>query len=194
MENSLKVLINFNEKITRKQLEKYFYYSWKKKLPSALKNFLFVAFLLLIIDSIFKGDRSRIDFFKFLGYFFIVCSFIYLILFYFNKANYISKLNKHIDELKEFKSTSELYFDENSFYIKSEQYDIRSIWRYVSYEISRETIYITIQMGTPFTFIVDKDETNQYQDILDFLKIKSSIKNNYGNFATKLSGNIFKIR
>lgn len=176
MENTLQVFINFNEKITRRQLETYYFYSWKKKLPSLLKNFFFILLFLIIMDSIFKGDRSRIDFVKFLGIFFVAFAVIYLAIFYFNKANYTSKINEHIAEIKRFNPITELYFDENSFYIKSEQYDIRSIWKNVSYEILKETIYITIQIGSPFTFIVDKDETNQYQEILDFLKSKSSIK------------------
>ncbi|WP_265428582.1 hypothetical protein [Chryseobacterium sp. YIM B08800] len=176
LENSLKVLINFNEKITRRQLEKYYYHSWKKKFPSLLKNFLFIVLLLIIIDSVFKGDRSRIDFFKILGYFFLTCIFISLILFYFNKANYISKVNQYIDGIKKFSYVTELYFDDTSFHIKSEPYDLRSIWKNVSYEILNETIYITIEIGSPFTFIIDKDETNQYQEILDFLKCKSRLK------------------
>ncbi|MBO6186108.1 MAG: hypothetical protein J6O88_15725 [Chryseobacterium sp.] len=178
MENTLQVFINFNEKITRRQLKNYYFYSWKKKLPSLLKNFFFIILflLLLLIDSIFNGDRSRVDFIKFIGIFFCLFIVIYIVIFYFNKANYVSKINKHIVEIKEFNPITELYFDENSFYIKSEQYDIRSIWKNVSYEILKETIYITIQIGSPFTFIVDKDETNQYQEILDFLKSKSSIK------------------
>lgn len=176
MENTLQIFINFNEKITRRQLENHYFYSWKKKLPSLLKNFFFIILFLLIIDSIFKGDRSRIDFIKFLGIFFGLFIFIYIAIFYFNKANYISKINKHIIEIQEYNPITELYFDENSFYIKNVQYDIRSIWKNVSYEISKETIYITIEIGSPFTFIVDKDETNHYQEILDFLKSKSRAK------------------
>lgn len=176
MDNSLQIFIDFNEKITRRQLEKYYFYSWKKKLPSLLKNIFFIVLFLFIIDSVFKGDRSRIDFIKFLGIFFVAFGVIYLAIFYFNKANYISKINKHIVEIKRFNPITELYFDKNSFYIKNEQYDIRSIWKNVSYEISKETIYITIEIGSPFTFIVDKDETNQYQEILDFLRSKSIAK------------------
>lgn len=95
-----------------------------------------------------------------------------------NKANYISKTNEHIDELKKFNLVSELYFNENCFYLKTEQFDIRSIWKNVSYEISGETIYITVKMGTLFTYIVSKEETDQYQNILDFLKKKSNAKKN----------------
>ncbi|MFL9834926.1 hypothetical protein [Chryseobacterium terrae] len=176
MENSLKVLINFNEKITRRQLEKYYFYSWKKKLPSLLKNFFFIVLFLIIIDSIFTGDRSRIDFLKFLGIFLVAFVIIYLAIFYFNKANYISKVNQHIDDIKKLSPITELHLDDTSFYIKSEQFDIRSIWNKVFYEISKETIYITIEIGSPFTFMVDKDETDHYQEILDFLKSKSKLK------------------
>lgn len=176
MENSLKVLINFDEKITRKQLEKYYYYSWKKKLPSLLKNFLFFILFLVIIDSIFKDERSRIDFLKFLGYFLMVFCFIYIVIFYFNKLNYKSKINKHISELKKFNPILELFLDEHSFYIKSEQYDIRSIWEKVTYNISGATLLITIDMGTPFTYLISEEETEQYQDVLNFLKTKSKLK------------------
>ncbi|UMQ39914.1 hypothetical protein MKS83_10855 [Chryseobacterium sp. Y16C] len=176
MENSLKVLINFNEKIIRKQLENYYYYSWKKKLPSILKYFLFITLFLTLIDSIFKANRSRVDFLSFLGTFLIVTGLLYIIIFYFNKANYISKLNKHIDELKKFNPITELYFDENSFYIKSEQYDIRSIWKKITYNISGKTIVINMDMGTQFTYLVDEEETEQYQDILTFLKNKAKPK------------------
>jgi hypothetical protein len=176
MEGSLQVFINFDEKITKRQLEKYYFYSWKKKLPILLKNFFFIVLFLSIVDSIFKSDRSRIDFLKFLGIFLVIFSVLYLFIFLFNKANYISKLNKHIAELKGFNPVSELYFDENSFYIKSEQYDIRSIWKYVSYEVSGKTVYITVQMGTPFTYIINEDETDKYQNIIDFLKKKSNSK------------------
>ncbi|WP_042721658.1 hypothetical protein [Flavobacterium sp. B17] len=178
MENSLKVVINFNEEITTKQLEKYFYYSWKKKLPSLLRNFVFAIIFLFIIDGIFKGDRSRIDFFKFLGYFLVSCCILYAIIFYFSKANYISKINVHIDELKKFDPTLELFFNEHSFYIKCEQYDIRSVWEKVTYNISSGTLLIFIDLGTPFTFLLNEEETKQYQDVLDFLKIKSKLKNN----------------
>lgn len=67
-------------------------------------------------------------------------------------------------------------FDESSFYIRSEQFDIRSIWKHVSYEISGKTLYTTVQMGTPFIYIVNNEETDQYQNILDFLKKKSNSK------------------
>ncbi|NMR35430.1 hypothetical protein HIO71_14680 [Chryseobacterium aquaticum] len=176
MENSLKVFINFDEKITRKQLENYFYYSWKKKLPSLFRNLVFVILFLVIIDSIFKADRSRIDFLNFLGYFSLVLCFIYVGIFYFNKLNYTSKINQHIAELKKFNPVLELIFHENSFYIKSEQYDIRSIWEKVTYSISDKTILICIDMGTPFTFLLSEEETEQYEDVLNFLKIKSKFK------------------
>lgn len=176
MENSLKVLINFDEKITKKQLEKYFYYSWKKKLPSLLRNTLFIILFLVIIDSIFKAERGRIDFLKFLGYFSVVLCIIYVGIFYFNKLNYTSKINQHISELKKFNPVLELIFDEHSFYIKSEQYDIRSIWEKITYFISDKTILICIDMGTPFTFLLSEEETEQYEDVMNFLKIKSKFK------------------
>ncbi|MCX8533763.1 hypothetical protein [Chryseobacterium luquanense] len=176
MESYLQVFISFDEKITKMQLEKYYFYTWKKKLPTLLKNFFFIVLFLSIVDSIFKSDRSRIDFLKFLGIFLVIFSVVYLFIFLLNKANHISKLNKHIAEIKGFNPVSELYFDENSFYIKSEQYDIRSIWKYVSYEVSGKTVYITVQMGTPFTYIVNEEETNQYKNIIDFLKKKSNKK------------------
>lgn len=176
METSLQVFIKFDEKITKRQLEKYFFYSWKKKLPTLLKNFFFIVLFLSIVDSIFKSDRSRIDFLEFLGIFLVIFCVLYLFIFLFNKANYISKINKHISELKEFSPISELYFDEDSFYIKSEQYDIRSIWKNVSYEVSGKNVYITVQMGTPFTYIVNEEETDKYQNIIDFLKKKSNSK------------------
>ncbi|MCI3938205.1 hypothetical protein MQX03_13415 [Chryseobacterium aahli] len=176
MESSLQVFINFDEKITKRQLEKYYFYSWKKKLPTLLKNFFFIVIFLSIVDSIFKSDRSRIDFFKFLMIFLVVFGILYLFIFLFNKSNYSSKINKHISELKEYNPISELYFDECSFYIRSEQFDIRSIWKHVSYEVSGKTLYITVQMGTPFIYIVNNEETDQYQNILDFLKKKANSK------------------
>lgn len=176
MESSLQVFINFDEKITKRQLEKYYFYSWKKKLPTLLKNFFFIVLFLSIVDSIFKSDRSRIDFLKFLIIFLVVFGILYLFIFLFNKSNYSSKINKHISELKEYNPISELYFDESSFYIRSEQFDIRSIWKHVSYEISGKTLYITVQMGTPFIYIVNNEETDQYQNILDFLKKKANSK------------------
>jgi len=39
MDTPLQVFINFDEKIIKRQMEKYFFYSWKKKLPTLLKNF-----------------------------------------------------------------------------------------------------------------------------------------------------------
>ncbi|KQT15302.1 hypothetical protein ASG31_15345 [Chryseobacterium sp. Leaf404] len=176
METPLQVFINFDEKITKKQLEKHYFYSWKKKLPTLLKNFFFIVLFLTIVDSIFKGDRSRIDFLKFLGIFFVIFCILYLFIFLFNKANYISKINKYLAELKEFNPISELYFDKKSFHIKSEQYDIRSIWKYVSYELSGDTVYITVQMGTYFTYILNEKETDQYQNIIDFLKKNANSK------------------
>jgi predicted membrane channel-forming protein YqfA (hemolysin III family) len=177
MENSLKVIINFNEKITRRQLEKYFYYSWKQKLPSILRNFVFAIIFLLIVDCIFKVDRSRVDL-KFLGYFVIAYFLMYVVIFYYNKINYNSKINQHIDESKKPDSTVELLLDEQSFYIKCEQYDIRSIWKKVSYSISGNTLLISISIGTTFTFLLNEEETDQYQNVLAFLKVKCKLKNN----------------
>jgi hypothetical protein len=31
-------------------------------------------------------------------------------------------------------------------------------------------------MGTPFTFLLSEEETEQYEDVLNFLKIKSKFK------------------
>lgn len=176
--DSIKVIINFNEKITRKQFESYFIYSWKQKLHSIIKNFVFAIIFLLIVDSIFKVDKSRIDL-KFLGYFVVAYFLMYVIIFYYNKINYNSKINQHIDETKRLDSTVELFLDEQSFYIKCEQYDIRSIWEKVSYTISGNTLLISINIiGTPFTFLLNQEETDQYQNVLTFLKVKSKLKNN----------------
>ncbi|MCY0978787.1 hypothetical protein PGH12_10125 [Chryseobacterium wangxinyae] len=176
MVTPLQIFITFDEKIAKRQMEKYFFHSWKKKLPTLIKNFFFIVLFLSIIDSIFKSDRSRIDFLRFIGIFVVIFCLIYLSIFLFNKANYNSKIQKHIAELKEFNPITELYLDENSFYIRSEQYDIRSIWKYVSYEVSGKAIYITAQMGSPFTYIVNQEETDKYQNIIDFLKNKSTLK------------------
>ncbi|SHE56299.1 hypothetical protein [Chryseobacterium takakiae] len=172
----MKVIVDFNEKITRRQLERYFNYSWKKKLPSLLKNFVFIIIFLMIIDSIFKVD-SRVDL-KFLGYFVIAYFAIYFFIFCYNKINYNSRINQYIDEIKKFDSTIELFLDEQSFYIKCKQYDIRAIWEKVTYTISGKTLLIFIDFGTPFTFLLDEEETNQYHDVLAFLKVKSKLKNN----------------
>lgn len=74
MENSLRVLINFDEKITKNQLEKYFHYSWKKKSATQLKYFLFIILFLIIMDSFLKPERSRADFLVFLGIFILIIS------------------------------------------------------------------------------------------------------------------------
>ncbi|WP_300352227.1 hypothetical protein [Chryseobacterium sp.] len=113
------------------------------------------------------------DFLQFLGIFIPIISILYIVIYFFNKANYISKINTYIEDFKKFNTTIELYFDEASFYIKSEQFDLRSIWKNVSYDVSNETIYIKIEIGNPFTYIVEKKETDQYHNILEFLKRKS---------------------
>lgn len=85
-------------------------------------------------------------------------------------------MNVHIDELKKFDPTLELFFNEHSFYIKCEQYDIRSVWEKVTYNISKETLFIFIDLGTPFTFLLNEEETNQYENVLAFFKVKSKLK------------------
>lgn len=176
MEKPLRILINFNEEITRKQLKKHFYYSWKKKFPSLLKNFLFLVLFLFIIDNVFSNNINRLDFLGFVGFFLIIFSILYGIIFYFNKMNYCSKINEHIDELKKFDTTIELILDEQSFHIKCEQYDLRSVWEKVTYNIFKETLLIFINLGAEFTFLLDKEETEQYPDVLDMIKQKSKLK------------------
>ncbi|MEC5173280.1 hypothetical protein [Chryseobacterium nepalense] len=175
MEMPLKAFINFNEKTTRKQLDKYFYYSWKKKLPYLFKNFVFATVFLLIIDGVFKIGRSKIDL-KFIAYFFAAYILLYIIIFFYNKINYNSKINQHIAELKKFDPTIEFVLDEQSFYIKCEQFDIRSVWKKVTYSISGKTLLIFIDLGTPFTFLLNEEETEQYPAILDIFKMKSKLK------------------
>ncbi|HEX7870198.1 MAG TPA: hypothetical protein VF455_08790, partial [Chryseobacterium sp.] len=152
MENFLKVLINFDEKIIKNQLTKYFYYTWKKKLPSIIRNFIFLILIFFIIDTL-KVKVLRLDFLKFISSYAALFFFLYFVYFFINKSEYNKKVRNYISEAKNYNPTTELYFDENSFYIKSEMYDIRSLWKNVSYEVSKETIYITIQIGSPFTFI-----------------------------------------
>lgn len=176
MEKPLKISIKFNEEITRKQLKKHFYYSWKKKLPSILKNFLFLSIFFFIIDNIFDGYRNRTEFLKFIGFYLIIYSILYVIIFYFNKANYISKINEHINELKKFDSTIELILDEESFHIKCEQYDLRSVWKKVTYSIHKETLLIFVNLGAEFTFLLDKEETRHYPDVLNIIQQKSKLK------------------
>lgn len=176
MEKPLKVLINFNEEITRKQLKKHFYYSWKKMLPSILKNFLFLSIFFFIIDNIFDGYRNRLDFLKFVGFFLILYSILYGITFYFNKVNYNSKINEHINELKKFDTTIELLLDNQSLHIKCEQYDLRSVWEKVTYNIYKETLLIFVNLGAEFTFLLNEEETEQYSDVLDIIKQKSKLK------------------
>jgi len=130
----------------------------EKEITYLIKEFFLIVLFLSIVDSIFKSDRSRIDFLRFIGIFLVIFCLIYLFIFLLNKANYNSKINKHIAGLKEFNPITELYLDENSFYIKSEQYDIRSIWKYVSYEVSGKTVYITAQLGTAFTYMLDEGD------------------------------------
>ncbi|AZA78163.1 hypothetical protein EG347_11875 [Chryseobacterium sp. G0186] len=175
MENSLKVVTNFNENIIRKQLWKHFYYLWKKKLPGLLKNFFYILLFLFIFDSILS-NKERVDFLKFSLILFGAYCIMYLIIFYYNKANFSIKVNKHIDEVKNYDPVTELYFDDNSFYIKNEQYDLRSIWKKTSYEVSDRIIMIHIDMGTTFTFLISEEETNQFSDILEFLKNRSQLK------------------
>ncbi|MGN7758698.1 hypothetical protein ACTJIV_14550 [Chryseobacterium sp. 22532] len=177
MANSLQVLINFDENITRNQLQKYYYYSWKKKIPNLIKYFLFILLLIFILDSLF-GNKSRIDFLKFSGILFGIYCLIQIIFFFYSKANYSIKTDKFITELKSYHPVTELYFDEKSLYIKNEQYDIRSVWKKISYNISDKILIINFDLGTPFTYLISEEETEQYQNILIFLKDKSKLKNN----------------
>ena len=176
MENALQAVINFDENITREQLKTYYFYSWKKKLPKMLKSFLLIIFLLFILDTFVRPERNRADFIQFLLFFIPISCIFYAGSYFFNKANYISKINIHLEDMKKCNNITELYFEENSFMIKSEQFDIRSIWKNVSYDVVDETIYIKIMIGESFTYILERKETNQYEDILNFLqrKCKSS--------------------
>ncbi|MET3035208.1 hypothetical protein ABXT08_03810 [Chryseobacterium sp. NRRL B-14859] len=85
-------------------------------------------------------------------------------------------MDKHIDELKGYRPVTELNFDEESFYVKSEQYDIRSIWKKITYEVSGNIILIHIEMGILFTYLISEEETDQYPAILSFLKRKAKSK------------------
>lgn len=175
MENTLNVPVTFNENIVRKQLWKYFYYSWKKKLPTILRNLCYTLLILFIFDSLI-GNKSRYDFLRFALIFSGVVCIFYLIYFFYQKANHSIKLDKHIDELKGYHPITELYFDEDSILIKSEQFDVRSIWKKVTYEVSNKIILIQIELGTVFTFLVSEEETDQYTEILEFLKSKTKSK------------------
>lgn len=175
MENTLNVPVTFNENIVRNQLWKYFYYSWKKKLPTIFRNLCYTLLALFVFDSLI-GNKSRYDFLRFAFIFSGVICIFYVIYFFYQKANYSIKLDKHIDELKGYHATTELYFDEDSILIKSEQFDVRSIWKKVTYEVSNKIIFIHIELGSVFTYLVSKEETNQYEEILDFLKSKARPK------------------
>ncbi len=175
MENSLKIAINFNENIVSKQLWRYFYYSWKNKLPIISRNFFYALFIIFIFDSLI-GNKTRYDFFQFAVFFLGIMCIVYLIIFYYQKVNYSTKMDKHIDELKGYRPVTELNFDEESFYVKSEQYDIRSIWKKITYEVSGNIILIHIEMGILFTYLISEEETDQYPAILSFLKRKAKSK------------------
>ncbi|PWN58959.1 hypothetical protein [Chryseobacterium viscerum] len=170
-----KIHIHFNENIVRKQLWQYFYYSWKKKLPVHLMNLFYALLAIFIFDSLFS-NKSRYDFLRFtttfLGIAFIVC----LINFFYQKANYSNKMNKHIDELKGYHPITEFIFDEESIHIKCEQYDIRSIWGKITYEVSNKMILIHIDMNTIFTYLISEDETDKYAEILEILQRKARQK------------------
>lgn len=136
-------------------------------------------FLFLIIHFIFDsllGKKDRVDFIKFAGVLSLAFCAIYILLFYYNRANYSIRIDKFIEELKSYHPITELYFDEKSFYIKNEQYDIRSVWKKISYDISGKTLIINFDMGTPFTYLVNEEETEQFQNILAIFKNKSKFK------------------
>ncbi|WP_139166150.1 hypothetical protein [Chryseobacterium jejuense] len=176
MEETLIVHINFSENVVRKQLWHHFYHSWKKKLPTLFRNFLYALFIIFVFDSLI-GKKTRYDFFQFALIFLGLTCIIYLINFYYQKINFSSKLNKHIDELKGYHPVTELYFDEKSFQINNEQYDIRSLWKKITYEVSGTNILVHIDLNTSFTYLISKEETNQYTEILNFLKNKAKAKN-----------------
>ncbi|MBL3548770.1 hypothetical protein [Chryseobacterium sp. KMC2] len=175
MENTLRIQVNFNEKIIRKQLWTYFYYSWKKKMPTILRNFFYVLFIIFIFDSLL-GNKTRYNFLQFVIVFLGLTCIFYLINFYYQKITYSTKINKHIDELKGYHPVTELYFDEENFYIKGEQYDVRSIWKKITYEVSGNIILIQVEIGTPFIYVISEEETDQYSEILSFLKHKAKSK------------------
>lgn len=108
-----KILIDFNEKVVRKQMWQYFYYSWKKKLPALLRNLFYALFVIFIFDS-FMGNKSRYDFIRFTLIFSGIACIFCLINFYYQKANYSNKMTKHIDELKGYHPITEFTFDEDS--------------------------------------------------------------------------------
>ncbi|RXM52451.1 MULTISPECIES: hypothetical protein [unclassified Chryseobacterium] len=176
MEETLSVHINFNENIVRKQLWHHFYYSWKKKLPTIFRNFLYALLVIFIFDSLI-GKKTRYDFFQFALLFFGLACLFYLIHFYYQKANYSIKIDKHIDEVKGYHPITELYFDEKNFQVNSELYNIRSLWKKITYEVSDTIIMLHIDIGTIFTYLISKEETDQYTEILNFLKHKAKLKN-----------------
>lgn len=92
------------------------------------------------------------------------------------EGNFSIKLKKHIDELKGYHPVTELYFDKKNFQVTSEQYNIRGIWKKITYEVSDTIIMLHIDIGTIFTYLISKEETNQYMEILNFLKNKAKNK------------------
>ncbi|MFS4473765.1 hypothetical protein [Chryseobacterium sp. T20] len=170
-----KIHIDFNENIVRKQLWQYFYYSWKKKLPTLLRNLFYTLFVIFVFDSLI-GNKSRYDFIRFTLIFSGLASIFCLINFYYQKANYSDKMNKHIDELKGYHPITEFILDESSIHIKCEQYEMKCIWKKITYEVSNKLILISMDMGTAFTYLISEDETDQYTEILDILQRKAKQK------------------
>ena len=98
---------------------------------------------------------------------------IFILVFIFNKINHSKLIEKHLSEFKKQDDLSTLFmFDDQNFSIKTEQYDIRCVWEKVSYQSYKKTIYIYLEIGNKFTYILDEDESPKFNEIMDFMKNK----------------------
>ncbi|MBB6331948.1 hypothetical protein HNP24_002898 [Chryseobacterium sediminis] len=174
MDESIKLQINFNEDIERKNQKFFFQYLWKKKFTE-LKKTIIYAILFLALgffppEALNLGPVANI--FKYGGVFF--SGYIFLILYhYFRSKNKTFKLiEEQIDDLRRKKDEiSFITLHQDSITFKNPLITINCIWDKTTYKIIDQCLIVNI-LNNKISWIFTGAEfkENEYNIFLDFLQ------------------------
>ena len=171
----LKIIIPFNEKIMRSQLDFNFNYLWKKRIITYIKVFLILAIAIYFLDSFQERYHTILEYFDFLNFYFIIYFAFLFLYFIYNKLNYKDKVTKAIKEQVELGNTETIFeFTENHLIIKCNSFDIKCIWSQTSYHLFQNRLFLNFKIGAPISYIIDNNETSEYDKIVKILKEKST--------------------
>ena len=176
LETHLQVEIDFDEKTVRKQQIRHFNRMWIKKIPNYLKFIFFILIFIYFIDS-FRGRFNNIqEFWIFSKFYVLVNSAFIIVLYIYQRIEFQNLLNSFIKKTIEQNETSTtIELADEYLRLCTINYDIKYNWNLIQYEIVKNTLYIHIQMPTPFQFIIDRIETGEYDTIIEIVKVKSKV-------------------